>query len=78
MECPVSKSIFYYIKPNTMHLRNSGNNFVYSQYCSSAGNMNLGRKSFVFKNLSSPKTMPELLENVVLRVQHSTKCQHLP
>ena len=46
----MSKSIFYYIKQNTMHLRNSGNNFVCSQYCSSGGNMNEVRKILCLKN----------------------------
>jgi hypothetical protein len=43
MECPMTKSIFYYIKEKTMHLKSLSNNFVCSQYCSSCGHMNFVR-----------------------------------
>ena len=53
-----------------MHFKSLCNNFVFSQYCSSGGHMNLVRLGFVLKkrsNFKTPsKTMHELLEDVVL------------
>jgi len=70
MECPATKTIFYYIQEKKMHFKSLCNNFVFSQYCSSGGHMNLVRLGFVLKkrsNFKTPsKTMHELLEDVVL------------
>ena len=54
-----------------MHFKSLFNNFVFSQYCSSGGHMNLVRLGFVLRkknsNFKTPsKTMHELLEDVVL------------
>jgi hypothetical protein len=72
VECPVTKSIFYYIQEKKMHFKSLGNNFVSSQYCSSGGHVNLVRLGFVLRkkkrsNLKTPsKTVHELLEDVVV------------